>query len=93
MSFGGPAPPLIRTTPPDRGSFPLDHDGECKSVMARYLECLRTKNGSNKKCKHISKEYLGCRMERRLMDRDDWKNLGFQDEVGDTAKTKPKKDT
>ncbi|KAJ2554105.1 Cytochrome c oxidase assembly protein cox19 [Coemansia sp. RSA 1933] len=86
MSFGGPPQRLIRPTPPDRGSFPLDHEGECKGVMTRYLECLQTRNGNGKKCKHISKEYLECRMERSLMDRDEWKNLGFHD---DNAATKP----
>ncbi|KAI9505949.1 Cytochrome c oxidase assembly protein cox19 [Coemansia spiralis] len=99
MSFGGPPQSLVRTTPPDRGSFPLDHEGECKDVMARYLNCLRTTNGSNKRCRSISKEYLECRMQRRLMDRDEWQNLGFHDEATNTSteptasKTDPKRKT
>ncbi|PIA16445.1 hypothetical protein COEREDRAFT_42607 [Coemansia reversa NRRL 1564] len=64
MSFGGPPKISIKPTPPDRGSFPLDHGGECKVVMARYLECLETSSGSNKKCRTLSKEYLECRMQK-----------------------------
>ncbi|KAJ2779410.1 Cytochrome c oxidase assembly protein cox19 [Coemansia javaensis] len=79
MSFGGPPKVTIKPEPPIRGSFPLDHGGECKEAMVRYLECLESKRGSGKKCRGLSKEYLECRMQRRLMDRDKWENLGFHD--------------
>ena len=28
-------------SPPDKGSFPLDHDGECKPMKEQYMACLR----------------------------------------------------
>ncbi|KAI8322869.1 putative cytochrome c oxidase assembly protein Cox19 [Martensiomyces pterosporus] len=80
MSFGGPPTINVKPTPPDRGSFPLDHGGECKEFMSKYLECLSGNQGSSKICRAMSKEYLECRMQKKLMDRDDWRNLGFHDE-------------
>ncbi|KAM3477067.1 hypothetical protein MY5147_002883 [Beauveria neobassiana] len=39
-TFGAPGQlPSTKPAPPQRGSFPLDHDGECKSVMSEYLAC------------------------------------------------------
>ncbi|KAM6497989.1 hypothetical protein JOM56_005937 [Amanita muscaria] len=79
MSFG--RPPSInvgfKTTPPDRGSFPLDHYGECKEKMKLYMDCLRRNSGTSTICRALSKDYLECRMEKGLMVRDDWKNLGL----------------
>ncbi|KAJ2706195.1 Suppressor of Sensor Kinase (SLN1) [Coemansia sp. IMI 203386] len=82
MSFGGPPKINVRPTPPDRGSFPLDHGGECKELMTLYLDCLQTNRGSYKQCKKLSKEYLECRMQKQLMDRDEWQNLGFHEDAG-----------
>ncbi|KAF2866685.1 hypothetical protein BDV95DRAFT_504160, partial [Massariosphaeria phaeospora] len=66
---------------PERGSFPLDHDGECKSIIASYLRCLRNHRGTNDpECRNLSKSYLSCRMERNLMAPDSFKNLGFGDD-------------
>ncbi|KII93719.1 hypothetical protein PLICRDRAFT_101505 [Plicaturopsis crispa FD-325 SS-3] len=79
MSFGRP-PSLnagFSVAPPDRGSFPLDHDGECKSQMMLYLDCLRKNSSTSTACRVLSKEYLNCRMNNGLMDKDDWKNLGL----------------
>ncbi|KAI9473308.1 hypothetical protein BX667DRAFT_422633 [Coemansia mojavensis] len=64
MSFGGPPKISVKPTPPDRGSFPLDHDGECKDAMALYLSCLEGNRGSGKKCRDLSKKYLECRMQK-----------------------------
>ncbi|KAJ1804107.1 Suppressor of Sensor Kinase (SLN1) [Coemansia sp. RSA 2598] len=80
MSFGGPPKINVRPTPPDRGSFPLDHGGECKEIMKLYLDCLQSNRGNYKLCKPLSKEYLECRMQKKLMDRDEWQNLGFHDD-------------
>ncbi|ORZ04982.1 hypothetical protein BCR41DRAFT_294613, partial [Lobosporangium transversale] len=80
MSFG--RPPGFTTfsaAPPDRGSFPLDHDGECTLFMKEYLSCLKENQNNNGKCRHLSKRYLKCRMEKGLMGNDSFKNLGFQD--------------
>ncbi|GET63990.1 metal ion transporter [Rhizophagus irregularis DAOM 181602=DAOM 197198] len=63
MSFG--RPPNISTfkpTPPEKGSFPLDHEG------------------NNGNCRHLSKTYLKCRMDKGLMTPEEMKNLGFQDD-------------
>ncbi|KAI0961124.1 hypothetical protein AcV7_000310 [Taiwanofungus camphoratus] len=79
MSFG--RPPSIsagfKATPPDRGSFPLDHYGECKDYMKVYLDCLRKNSSNSTPCRHLNKEYLDCRMSRGLMERDEWRNLGL----------------
>ncbi|EIW64967.1 uncharacterized protein TRAVEDRAFT_109261 [Trametes versicolor FP-101664 SS1] len=79
MSFG--RPPSISggfsNSAPDRGSFPLDHYGECKQYMQSYLDCLRKNTNNSTPCRHLNKDYLECRMARGLMDRDDWSNLGL----------------
>lgn len=66
--------------PPERGSFPLDHDAECQPWMAKYLKCIRSHRGVNDdECRALSKGYLQCRMEKNLMAVDEMKNLGFAD--------------
>ncbi|KIK98492.1 hypothetical protein PAXRUDRAFT_134056 [Paxillus rubicundulus Ve08.2h10] len=79
MSFG--RPPSInvgfKTTPPDRGSFPLDHEGECKDQMMQYMDCLKKNSSTSTPCRIFSKQYLECRMTKGLMERDDFKNLGL----------------
>ncbi|KAF9958292.1 Cytochrome c oxidase assembly protein cox19 [Mortierella alpina] len=88
MSFG--RPPSFTTfsaPPPDRGSFPLDHDGECSVFMKEYLVCLKENQNNNGKCRHLSKKYLSCRMEKGLMGNDSFKNLGFHDEDQDKSES------
>lgn len=68
--------------PPQKGSFPLDHDGECRNFMVKYMRCLMANNKDTTQCRQESKEYLNCRMERNLMSREDWKKLGFHEEEG-----------
>ncbi|KIP03519.1 hypothetical protein PHLGIDRAFT_110785 [Phlebiopsis gigantea 11061_1 CR5-6] len=91
MSFG--RPPSISTgfspAPPDRGSFPLDHYGECKEYMSVYLDCLRKNSSNSTPCRPLNRNYLDCRMNKGLMDRDDWKNLGLSNLAGDTPKSGP----
>ncbi|ROV91801.1 hypothetical protein VSDG_06498 [Cytospora chrysosperma] len=82
MSGYGPGGGQMYTkpTPPQRGSFPLDHDGECKQAMSQYLSCIKKVKGVNRdECRELAKTYLACRMDKNLMARDDFKNLGFQD--------------
>ncbi|KLU89303.1 cytochrome c oxidase assembly protein COX19 [Magnaporthiopsis poae ATCC 64411] len=82
-AFGGPGGGQLtqKPTPPQRGSFPLDHDGECKHVMETYLSCMKRVKGVNdSQCRDIAKSYLACRMDRNLMARDDFKNLGFKED-------------
>lgn len=97
MSFG--RPPSInvgfKPTPPDRGSFPLDHYGECRAMMTAYMKCLKENSSNSTPCRGLSREYLDCRMQKGLMERDDWSNLGLQnvdnkkteDVPGQTKKT------
>ncbi|KAA1468502.1 hypothetical protein DENSPDRAFT_857339 [Dentipellis sp. KUC8613] len=98
MSFG--RPPSISTgfqvAPPDRGSFPLDHYAECKEAMKAYLKCMDKNSSTSTECRHLGRDYLNCRMNKGLMDRDEWKNLGLSNLKNDTpakdevdAKTSP----
>ncbi|GAA5848270.1 hypothetical protein JCM8547_004464 [Rhodosporidiobolus lusitaniae] len=90
MSVGRPTGTVLSTggAPPERGSFPLDHDGECKEYMVRYLQCMKQAKQQSTDCRHLSKEYLACRMDKNLMERTDWGALGFQDGKDATAKSK-----
>jgi len=61
---------------PEKGSFPLDHEGECKKFMEQYMACIQEKNVSNQ-CREYSKNYLSCRMEKGLMPKEEFERLGF----------------
>ncbi|KAH9827152.1 Cytochrome c oxidase assembly protein COX19 [Teratosphaeria destructans] len=66
-TFGGPGGRQIisKPIPPERGSFPLDHDAECQPIMKQYLRCLRSQRGTpSEECRELSKAYLQCRMDR-----------------------------
>ena len=78
MNVAGAAGPLLRK-PPINGSFPLDHDGQCKTVVGRYLKCLQEHAADQTPCRALAKIYLACRMDRGLMERDEWSALGFHD--------------
>ncbi|RWS27822.1 Cytochrome c oxidase assembly protein COX19-like protein [Leptotrombidium deliense] len=58
--------------PPDKGSFPLDHENECKKSMIDYLECLRSCSLNTSECREQAKEYLQCRMDKQLMAKEEW---------------------
>ncbi|KAL2067029.1 hypothetical protein VTL71DRAFT_1453 [Oculimacula yallundae] len=95
MSFGGPGGAALnaKPSPPERGSFPLDHDGECKDVMMSYLSCIKKVKGMNDpECRLHAKDYLSCRMDRNLMAKDEFKNLGFGNEKEKETLMQPKKD-
>lgn len=80
MSFGGPGggQRAQKPIPPERGSFPLDHDGDCKHIISGYLRCLRHEGGTNSEnCRMLAKQYLKCRMDHNLMAPDSFSNLGF----------------
>ena len=66
--------------PPIKGSFPLDHDGECKKEMLEYVICMQENKADNSKCRAGAKEYLNCRIKNKLMDRQDLEMFGFNDE-------------
>lgn len=71
---------------PEKGSFPLDHDGECKNLVSKYLKCLHEKELDSSECRDIAKDYLVCRMDNNLMARESLEDLGFGSE--DTVKLK-----
>ena len=80
MSSGNPGGALraLSPTPPERGSFPLDHDGECAEYMQKYLQCMRLAANENAhNCRLLAKDYLKCRLDHQLMDKVEWKNLGL----------------
>uniref|UniRef100_A0A2K5BYR1 CHCH domain-containing protein n=1 Tax=Aotus nancymaae TaxID=37293 RepID=A0A2K5BYR1_AOTNA len=66
MNFGTKS---FQPRPPEKGRFPLDHFGECKSFKEKFM-------------KNESKEYLECRMERKLMLQEPLEKLGFGDLIG-----------
>lgn len=67
-------------TPPDKGSFPLDHENVCKRVMLQYMGCLRRHGDDNARCRPEAQAYLQCRMDHQLMAREEWSKLGFHDD-------------
>ncbi|KIM34367.1 hypothetical protein M408DRAFT_325782 [Serendipita vermifera MAFF 305830] len=78
MSFGRPgSSQILQAAPPDRGSFPLDHDGECKAMMSAYLKCLKENKSASTPCRNLTKGYLDCRMQRGLMQKEEWENIGL----------------
>uniref|UniRef100_A0A6M2DG19 Cytochrome c oxidase assembly protein COX19 n=1 Tax=Xenopsylla cheopis TaxID=163159 RepID=A0A6M2DG19_XENCH len=64
-------------TPPLKGSFPLDHENQCKEFMIKYMRCLRENRYDNSKCRDEAQCYLGCRMDNHLMAREEFTKLGF----------------
>lgn len=81
MTFGQKS---FTPTAPDKGSFPLDHEGRCKKLMIKFMSCLTKNNNNNSACREEAKQYLGCRMDNNLMAQEDWSKLGFSE-----AETKP----
>jgi cytochrome c oxidase assembly protein subunit 19 len=73
---------------PERGSFPLDHDAECKHLISSYLRCLKSQDPpgkNNEECRLLAKGYLACRMEKGLMAKDEWPNLGLNFDKAQTG--------
>ncbi|XP_012370997.1 cytochrome c oxidase assembly protein COX19-like [Octodon degus] len=95
MSFGTK---IFQPKPPDKGSFPLDHFGECKGFKKKFMKCLHDNNFENAQkccmkfvlCRNESKEYLERRMERQLMAREPLGKLGFGDLVNRQSEAKSK---
>jgi hypothetical protein len=76
MAFGaarGYAP-----VPPEKGSFPLDHGGQCRPLMKGFLECLAENRAAHARCATLSKAYLACRMQHGLMAVEDLDELGYK---------------
>ena len=65
--------------------------GECKQSMTKYLSCIKKVKGVNEgECRELAKAYLSCRMDRNLMAKDDFKNLGFQNPTEDAGSSSSK---
>jgi len=69
----------FQPTPPEKGSFPLDHQGQCKKTAYKYMYCLSVNNGNNSQCRREAKDYLDCRMQNDLMAKEEWTKLGLAD--------------
>ena len=78
MNFGQKK---FNPTPPEKGSFPLDHANQCRMFMLKYMGCLRENKDNNNKCRGPAKDYLECRMEHNLMAKEEWSKLGFDTET------------
>ena len=63
--------------PPEKGSFPLDHQGECKEAMKKFLTCMKSEHGNHSSCKRLSRSYLECRIEKGLMQKENLDQLGL----------------
>ena len=59
-----PAARNVPAIPPDRGSFPLDHDGQCHHVVKQYMKCLKEQDNINIPCRSIQAAYMKCRMNK-----------------------------
>lgn len=79
MSFGGPQSQALFRRPPSNGSFPIDHDKECTSIMDKYLICLKENNQNQNQCRELAKNYLKCRMEKGLLEQQNLNDLGYLD--------------
>ncbi|KAG7491162.1 hypothetical protein MATL_G00000050 [Megalops atlanticus] len=88
MNFGTKS---FKPRPPDKGSFPLDHFGECKSFKDKFMKCLKDYSYDSSSCRLQSKEYLECRMERQLMAREPLEKLGFKDLLDPSEESKDTK--
>lgn len=71
--------------PPDKGSFPLDHENACKAPMLQYMKCLQLHRDDSTVCREEAKKYLACRMDNNLMAKEEWKSLGFQNQSTETS--------
>ncbi len=77
MKSGASARPNAK--PPEKGSFPLDHGGECKAHAQTFMACLDAHNHRHAPCKSLAKVYFECRMDRDLMAKEDLGTMGFSE--------------
>ena len=77
---------IFQPKPPIQGSFPLDHEGECKKEMLDYMLCISRAKNENTKCRLEAKEYLNCRMNKNLMDKRDLEeDFGYKEVASVTS--------
>lgn len=58
--------------------------GECKEAMMAYMKCIKAHKSDTSHCRPESKAYLACRMDKGLMERVPWTDLGFPEEQQDS---------
>lgn len=80
---------IFQPKPPIQGSFPLDHEGECKRQMLEYMLCMKQKGNDSNQCREQAKEYLKCRMSHNLMEKRELDTFGYQEDK-ETGELKPK---
>ncbi|KAF0852717.1 mitochondrial CIV assembly protein Cox19 [Andalucia godoyi] len=92
MNFGDRIS-IVPPRPPEKGSFPLDHLGECKVLVDRVLACMRKHEQQSRFCRLEFRDYLQCRMDKGLMQKEDFSKLDLDDpnkyknvELGDKEK-------
>ena len=88
--MGGPMSGSKAPLAPEKGVFPLDHFGECKRVMRKYLRCLEKHGDDAGRCRDVSKKNLECRMERELMAKQPLEELGFAEGGAKQAGVRPR---
>ena len=76
-----------RVYPPEKGSFPIDHDGVCEQPRLAYMQCLRNKLVMNE-CRSAARAYLQCRIDQGLMVRASLDELGFATPLPESGKGK-----
>uniref|UniRef100_A0A914M7T9 Cytochrome c oxidase assembly protein COX19 n=1 Tax=Meloidogyne incognita TaxID=6306 RepID=A0A914M7T9_MELIC len=75
----GPYGRIQQTTPPLKGSFPLDYEKECHLQMLKYMACLNKEKSQNGPCRIFARDYFKCRIDKGLMDAEEWERLGYAD--------------
>jgi len=93
MSVMNFQPTFRDVKPPEKGSFPLDHEAECKEFMAKYMRCLRENHSSSTVCRLQAKDYLQCRMDRNLMAKEEWNKLGYSEKLEQSSQNKSSTET
>jgi len=71
-------PKRMQVFAPLKGSFPIDHFKECDEYYKNYMDCIKSNSGASTKCRNETKEYMECRMNKDLMEKQELKNLGLQ---------------
>lgn len=81
-----------RVTPPDKGSFPLDHKGICRAMQEKWANCMKSSAWESSRCRVESAAYLQCRITHNLMNPEEISRLGFsQDEWDKGARIQTEK--
>ena len=49
------------------------------NLLSRYMLCLKETGQKNNLCREQARDYLGCRMDKGLMAKEEWPKLGYAD--------------